>query len=220
MSGYILEIIEESASDKDDFFSGLIYDLSLPSCNCPNCGELMFPVVNIRYEAISEQGLLNQKISHEGYITLDVCASCSHSLRNYYVTFEGNKKIVVGGYVDNNGPTNKMDKPYESRAIKITEIPGWQWSDEDFVDRYHQRQLFDGVYHQYGGVKLKKERTPIDSCMCCGGELKFIAVIDNDDLNVPLYENGEPRALVIGDQRSINVFACNKCFALNYCITE
>lgn len=220
MDGYILQITEENSSVKPDFFSGSVKSLHLPTCSCPNCGEPMFPVINVRDDAIDAGIWLNKKFFLGGYITFDVCASCSHSLKNYYVVFDENKKVVVGGYLDNNSFSNKIDVPYENREIKINKISDQQWSDEIFVDNYHQRKLFDGVCHQFGGIKLKEERVPIDSCMCCGGELHFVAMIDNDDLNVPLYENGEPRELIIGDQKSLNVFACNKCISLNYCITE
>jgi len=220
MEGYILEITEDDSSVNPDFFSGSIKSLHLPTCSSPSCGKPMFPVINIREGAIDTGEQLNEKFFIGGYITFDVCASCSHALRNYHIAFDGNKKTVVGGYKDNNGCSNKMDFPYENRAIKISNISDQKWSDECFIDSYHQRKLFDGVCHQFGGEKLKLDRVPIDSCMCCGGELNFVAMIDNDDLNVPLYENGEPRELVIGDQKSLNVFACNKCVSLNYCITE
>ncbi len=221
MDGYILEITEEKASVKEDFFSGVVDELSLPACICPNCQSLMFPVINVRYDSVSMGSLVDKKVSHGNYITFDVCPCCPHSLRNYCVTFDADKKNVIGGYMDHRGIASKMDTPYESRVLKINKISGALWNDDAFVDKYQRRNLFDGVCHQLGGVKLKSERYPIDSCMCCGNDnLSFVAMIDNDDLNVPLYESGEPRALTIGDQSSLNVFACNKCYALNYCITE
>lgn len=215
--GYFLEIEPHKAAEDALLYSGCIQSNESPGCSCPNCGTEMFHVFSIHR---SVGGLPNADIYDEkGFLVLDVCPACSHSLRNYFIKVEGPQRIAGGGYIDGKGASNFIDKPYRNRAVTLIPIPENSWDSDDFIDDYRNRKLLNGVLHQLGGKKIKSERNPLSSCICCGGSLDYLATIDYDDLNVPLYEKSNPCALVIGDMQSLNVFVCSDCNALNYGIT-
>lgn len=214
---FFLEIETVKAEEDTPIFSGELKLRSPVLCQCPNCEQPMFPVFTIK-RAIA--GLPQDEIYDEhGFITIDVCPSCSHSLQNYYVKNDGALRVAYFGFIDKLGPSNYIDQPFESRSVKLTPVPLHFWGDDDFLTKYFDRKLLAGVLHQLGGKKMKKERVPLEKCLCCGDKLTFFATVDYDDLNIPIYENQEARALIIGDMQSLNVFSCESCNALNYGIT-
>lgn len=217
MKSYFLKIEENEVSGEPASFSGSLSLENPALCSCPNCNEPMFPVFTLNKEA----GIFpeNPNFYRAERITLDVCASCSHSLKNYYIKFEDGVRTAHLGYIDGRGVSNKIDKPFQSRKVSLLEVAESEWRNQNFVEMIRNKAILDGVLHQLGGVKLLEEVDPISSCLCCGGELSFFAKIDYDDLNVPLYEDGEPSALIIGDMGSLNVYFCDLCSSLNYGIT-
>jgi hypothetical protein len=214
---YFMEVTEMDATEDAAIFTGQRSNGQPELCRCPNCAEPMFPAFTIRRDI---PGMPDADIYDEnGFATLDVCASCSHSLKNYYTKVDGAKRTAHLGYVDGLGPSNYIDTPYGSRAVAFIDVAHDQWQDAAFAEKYMDRCLLNGVLHQLGGEKMRDERVPLAECMCCGGNLTYFGTVDYDDLNMPIYEGGEPLALVIGDMRSLNVFLCDACSALNYGIT-
>lgn len=215
---YILEIETEKATNDDLVYCGVVSNT--PSlCKCPNCKENMFPIFSVNKKASCAPKF--DYFYVKDFFILDVCPSCSHGLKNYYVRYEQDVRIAGGGFIDGKGPSNYIDQPFESRTVKINPIDVDLWSDASFINNILDRKFFDGVCHQLGGLKLKQERNPLTACLCCKSEqISYIGTIDYDDLNIPLYEKGKPCALIIGDMQSINVYACNECRSLNYGITD
>ncbi|WP_116808200.1 hypothetical protein [Steroidobacter cummioxidans] len=178
----------------------------------------MFPVLNF---ASPIPGITwRSELGVDGVLSLDVCPSCSHSLNNYYVTIEAAGRKAAGGFMDEGGPVWELDLPFGSRRVDLQPISVSFWDDLDAQEEYLSRRLLEGVYHQVGGRAVKTCRDPIDECQRCGGRVDFFAVIDYDDLNVPLYEEAQPRSLIIGDMRSLNVYLCRQCPTINYGISE
>jgi hypothetical protein len=178
----------------------------------------MFPTLNF---ARPIPGITwRSELCVDGVLSLDVCPNCSHSLNNYYVTVEAGGRKAVGGFMDEGGTRWEIDMPFRCRQVDLQPIQVSFWDDPDAQEEYLTRQLLEGVYHQVGGQPVKPCRDPIDECQYCGGSVEFFAVIDYDDLNVPLYEGTEPRSLLIGDMRSLNVYLCRQCPTINYGITQ
>ncbi|QJD99467.1 hypothetical protein HH212_05065 [Massilia forsythiae] len=217
MVGYFLEIQPEKAAYDDKVYVGSLNEEKPGLCKCPNCGEKMFPVFSI-HKSINGMPDLNF-YDELGYVTMDVCPFCSHSLKNYFVRIDNGNRVAAGGYIDGNGPSNFIDTPFESRAVTLVAVAESVWNEKEFLEKYAKREILGGVRHQLKGKKIKNEVQPLKNCMCCGGKLEYFATIDYDDLNIPLYEKKEPRALIIGDMKSLNVMACMECGSLNYGIT-
>lgn len=217
MIGYWALITQETAAPDAGAYSGVLRP-EQALCTCPSCNLPMFPTLNF---ARPIPGITwRSELCVDGVLSLDVCPNCAHSLNNYYVTIEAGGRKAEGGYRYEGGPAMEIDLPFRCRQVDLTPIQATFWDDPDAQEEYLGRQLLEGVYHQVGGRAVKACRDPIDQCQRCGGSVEFFAVIDYDDLNVPLYEGGAPRALVIGDLRSLNVYLCQQCPTLNYGITE
>jgi hypothetical protein len=212
-----MNVTDTDATEEAALFSGRLDEARPRLCRCPNCAEDMFPAFTIRRDIpdMPDADIYDDN----GYATLDVCASCSHSLTNYYTQLKNGTRTAYLGYLDHCGPSMLIDQGIASRAVALIKVEQEQWEDPDFVEDYLDRRLLEGVLHQLGGKKMKNERKPLTQCLCCGGHLRYFGTVDYDDLNMPIYEGGEPRALVIGDMQSLNVFLCDACSALNYGIT-
>lgn len=215
---FLLEIDSEKSKEETEIFSGQKNN-NLPAlCKCPNCQLMMFPVFVIHRNLLPD--LHPESYDDAGFVTLDVCPSCSHSLNNYYVKRENKERVAYLGFQNNEGPSQYVDQTFENRHVKLNAIDELMWTDTEFISKYERRNLSEGILHQLGGKKMKEERTPLAECLSCKSSIDFIATIDYDDLHVPIYEAGVPIALVIGDLNSLNVFTCKKCSALNYGITN
>ena len=188
-SGFLLEIEETNADEHSQVYCGCI-GTKPALCTCPNCGGNMFPVFSIHRSAFGMPDL--EIYDEDGFVTLDVCPSCSHCLRNYSVSGLGPQRVVAGGYIDGKGPANFIDVPFGNRAVAVVPIADNMWESTEFSENYFDRKLLSGVRHQIGGKKMKEEKVALLKCLCCGGDLSFLGTVDNDDLNIPLYEQGEP----------------------------
>jgi len=216
MIGYWALITQDTASPDASAYSGVLHT-EQPLCSCPSCKLPMFPVLNV---ARPIQGIAwRSELCVDGVLSLDVCPNCSHSLNNYYVTIAAGGRTAGVGFMDDGGPRWVIDMPFRCRQVDLQPIPASFWNDADEQEEYLTRQLLKGVYHQVGGQAVKPCRDPIDQCQRCGGSVEFFGVIDYDDLNVPLYEEENPRSLLIGDMRSLNVYLCRQCPTINYGIT-
>lgn len=210
-------IIEELPPKQPcEVFSGQ-YDPTVPQrCICPNCNADMFP--SISYSQSVAAGW-NSLFYSAGFLTLYVCVECALHLSNYSVRYERSRRIVNGGY--RNAPAyRKIDTPFQSRAVKLVCIEKDFWTDGVRIEEYAERLLLNGIYHQIGGQPLRKPRQPLEQCSHCSELVQFFGVIDYDDQNVPLYEDGRPLALDIGDLNCLNVYLCNFCATAHYCIAE
>lgn len=219
MLSYFLEVSERDAEPGAAFFAGQIQADEWPAlCVCPNCATPMFPVFSIHKTV---EGMPALDIYDErGYLTLDVCAACTHWLKNYFTRIvEGSREAFLGDR-DHGGAVNFLDRPYQGRAVTLVPVAAEQWSSEQFREDYDRRDLLDGVVHQLGGVRMNDERHALCGCLSCQQALTFFGTIDSDDLNMPLYENGEPIALAIGDAARLNVYICASCSAVNFALTN
>lgn len=215
--GYWAHIATTAAEASSPLFSGSLHGRP-QLCACPACAGDMFPVFTLSREFSVLP--TNDNFYANGFMTFDVCPHCTHALNNYAVRYSQGVRQAIGGCLDAGGRINRIDQPYQSRAVSLSIIDEAFWFDEERRAAYHDRRLLEGVYHQFGGRQLKENRRPCDLCQLCGSAIRFFACIDYDDLNIPLHENGEPFALVIGDKRSLNLFACERCAAVNYCMSE
>lgn len=215
--GFFLEIESDCAAPSARIFSGARALADPPLCQCPGCGESMFPVFSMHRSILV--GNVLPGVDARGYVTLDVCASCGHFLENYFTSVIDGVRIARGGDIADDGPFNHLDTPFVSRAVRLMPECDEQWESPEFIAAYDEKKLLSGVLHQLGGKKMKRERVPIDNCLCCGGSVRFFGMIDSDDLNISLYEGSEPLSLMIADMKSLNVLVCTKCAALNYGIT-
>ena len=215
---YWLDISDDLDKEAKSVFSGVL-PTGLPKViSCPNCNTPMFPIFSFAKTHFPMD--IPECFFIDDLFTLDVCAACTHSLKNYKIDYSSGNKIVSGGYISDHKVSDQLDLPYKCRAVEINPIPDYFFADKQVLGDYLTRKLKSGVYHQLGGVQLKEDKRPVEFCKDSDCELEFLACIDYDDLNVPLYEGGEPFCLVIGDMQSLNVRMCRKCCILSYSITE
>lgn len=217
--GYWALISEETAKSSDTIFSGSVGDF--PSlCACPNCNAAMFPVLSFQKKTVPVAPQNDDFFDKGGWMTLDVCPHCPHWLSNYVVHYRQGRRSASGGYRTGTGRDNLIDMPFQSRSVRLQMIDQRLWATGDEREDYYHRRYLEGVYHQLGGERLRADQEPCQSCENCNSALLFFGVIDNDDLNVPLYAGGEPHSLIIGDMKSLNMYVCEACASVTYCISE
>jgi hypothetical protein len=217
--GSWLHISSDEARSSVPVFSGVRSD-GIPTklCVCPSCSGPMFPVFTFDVKWLA--AFLKRKCGHGDWLTLDVCPQCSHCLQNYAVVTDSAARVAHGGFVDSGGPALTIDTPFKSRHVELEPIAEAFWNDVVAQEKYHDRKLGGGVYHQLGGRQLRQNCRPLQTCLRCAGSVWYFGCIDSDSLNVPLYERGQPAALELGDLRCMNVFMCDACIALNYAICD
>lgn len=171
-------------------------------CDCPSCNRAMFTAFNLEL-VNSELSNLNQWSWERLIVTF--CPSCAFYMKPYWI--KQTSVSVVGGNLERPSTViNNVTDSYPVRKIQIREIAG-------NFDRkeYLTRSVEPGVYHQIGGRPFKSDTVSIGCCEC-GGKMEFLGILDYDDLNVPLYEDGHnPVALIIGDYDCMNLYSCIGC---------
>ena len=177
----------------------------------------MFPVFNFRRSRIVDD--LPDRFFENGILPWDVCPRCSHCLQHYSVTFGVEGRAAEGGYITDGKPINLIDEPYGSRSVRLVPIPDSFWTNGEELERYADHRFRNRVNHQFGGMQLRRNSKTHGGCLRCKAATQYLGTIENDDLSVGLYENGETISLVIGDMKSLNVYLCRSCYTLTYCLT-
>lgn len=196
----LVDISSDSKYEAAAGFSG-VGDSKLELCDCPNCGGKMFPgwVVNTKNNLV--QKYVDWPLNE---IWALFCPRCAFYMEDYWIFFEESGDVIeiFGGERDGGIVLQDIDFPYQSRALNIVE-------NNDF-------EFFHRPRHQIGGVPFKDVDYRI-MCPKCKSPMSFLGVLDYDDKNVPLYENGgHPVALIIGDYDCLNIYSCSPCRALGF----
>jgi hypothetical protein len=207
--GYRIEILsaEEESIEPPLHFSGGEMDGAVKEVLCPNCTKPLFPVfrLSLADPRVADLGLWNQSS-----LQLLSCPFCGLYMEPYWVCFHSTIE-VIGGERDGGQLLNPyINLPYDQRRIRLVALrPSDFPSTEETCHAHRTRAKPPGVYHQIGGVPFRYSKM---ACCKCKQPMIFAGIIDDDDLNVPLYEgNRQPVALVIGDNDRLYFFTCVKC---------
>jgi hypothetical protein len=112
-----------------------------------------------------------------------------------------------------------VDRPFVAREIEFREISDSHYSNAN-RENFLRRTAEEGVYHQVGGEPLRGIGNQMHCCDC-GVLMRFAGILDSDDLNVPLYENGGvPFALSISDNVCLNIYSCGNCSIIGLCVAR
>lgn len=209
--GYRIRILGPDASTPADHVSGGRPSDIPGDVLCPNCSGLMFVPYSVD---MTVPGLRTLGLWSRPRLSVLVCPRCALYMEPYWVVF-GETPTIVGGERDGGKVLQEVETPYEQRAAELSALaPDDYPTSHARIDALRARVRDPGVYHQIGGVPVFGGYDQL-SCCRCNLPMAFTGVIDNDDLNVPLYEPGhEPVSLIIGDMDCLNVFACAACTVL------
>lgn len=190
-------------------FTGIGAVKSAAKCECPNCGNVMFPAMSLGFPDEKLKSIINWSYSR---LHVLFCPFCALYMEPYWIRHNKSGVTVVGGFRDGGEILQKIELPYLCRKILLRPLDCEDYPfDGERLDNLLNRQREPGVYHQIGGVPIRG-RGEILKCCDCSGEMRFVGVFDYDDLNVPLYENDHsPVALIIGDYDSMNIYSCDSC---------
>lgn len=169
----------------------------------------MFPAINLSFKDPALKKL-NLWVHNELHIL--ICPFCSHYMEPYWIIHDDDSVTIKGGNKDDGEILQNIVTPYEARKIKLMPLTESDYPIDSERERgLVSRQVGEGVYHQIGGLPIKGSDISIHCCEC-NDEMKFMGILDYDDLNIPLYENNmEPVSLIIGDYDCLNFYSCNKC---------
>jgi hypothetical protein len=215
MYGYRVEI--EPADAKPGLlrhFAG--YDVRQPGATfykCPNCGNQMFPAINID---CSDQDIRSLEVWDAQYLNVLFCPFCAFYMKPYWIKYRQVKVVeIIGGDTSSNRILQNIETPYVTRAIGLRKLKTEDDPRSDAVHKaYRMRTKPPGVYHQVGGFPINRNDEPL-KCPICSLDMRFAGILDYDDLNVPLHEdNHRPVSLIIGDQNSINYYTCRNCLVV------
>jgi hypothetical protein len=171
---------------------------SLHGTACPNCSAPLFPVFRL---SVGDPSVRRLELWPEGLLEVLVCPRCALYLSPYWVHYGDGRATVHGGRRDGGEVIQGIDHPYDSRAIELRPLA---LGDGEGGGARRPR-------HQLGGTPFRRSASGM-TCVVCGEPMRFAGVVDDDDENVPLYENGgTPVALVIGDCDCLHVFTCSAC---------
>ena len=178
-------------------------------CMCPNCGKDMFPAINLKFPDPMLSSIVEWKAP---FLRILFCPSCALYMAPYWIKHVGEKVEIIGGYRDGGEILQNIETPYLCREISLKPLDAGDYPvDEEKLEKLLARSRDPGVYHQIGGLPIKGHHDRLNCCNC-EKEMKFLGILDYDDLNVPLYENDHiPVALIIGDYDSLNIFSCEMC---------
>lgn len=201
---------------EDDFFgqncvqyTGMGNVVNALKCDCPNCGNVMYPAMNFTSLDPNFCSSVNWKRSS---LRILFCPFCALYMEPYWIRHNAQEIEIVGGYRDGGEVLQNIETPYLSREIMLTPLAAEDYpTDEEILNNLLERRRPPGVYHQLGGMPIKGRNERLECCDC-SQEMRFAGILDYDDLNVPLYEEDHsPVALIIGDYDSINFYLCGTC---------
>jgi len=168
---------------------------------CPNCGQLLFPVLKLDCLDPSVSALNLWRLP---LLQVVVCPACALYMEPYWIDFRSGALEIKGGERDDGAPLQEIEVPYEERLVRLLPLG-------------HDDGQALGVHHQLGGRPFKRSEQEMLCCEC-HQRMIFAGVVDNDDLNVPLYEPiRRPVSLIIGDGDCLNWYTCSTCQVIGVC---
>ncbi len=173
---------------------------------CPNCDRPLFPALDLDFR---DPRLAVLSLWNLPRLTVYFCPACFLYTEPFFIEYTPTGPRVHGGYRDGGQVIHHICLPYEWRPIELTTLPAT-------VDlpAILSRQAGEGVYHQIGGAPSLSPST-LTACPLCTQEMKFAGILDNDDLNIPLYEDDHrPISLIIGDEDCMHLYTCTECHVL------
>ncbi|MBI1176393.1 hypothetical protein GC207_03025 [bacterium] len=194
-------------------FSG--YNANQPGSlleHCPCCKNQMFPAVNLDF---SDPKLAQLGIWPQRYLNLLFCPFCGFYMKPYWIKYRQDGVELIGGDCSSREVLQQIETPYSMRGISLRELNADESpSIDDVRIEYRKRIREEGVYHQVGGEAIRGQNTNF-LCPECNQPMRFSGILDYDDLNIPLYENGHrPVALIVGDGDCMNWHTCFKCLVI------
>lgn len=197
--------------DQSEGYTGIGNVEDAVECDCPNCTNTMYPAfnLNLNFPEVDLHSVIEWK---ESSLHILFCPFCALYMAPYWLRHKKDNIEIVGGYRDGGEIIQEIETPYACRQISLLPLADEDYPDDDSsLQNLLERRREPGVYHQLGGTPIKGQNEHLNCCDC-GCEMKFIGVLDYDDLNVPLYEQGHsPVALIIGDYDALNLYSCIKC---------
>lgn len=208
--GFRVEISEVDFLGADcKHYTGVGNVTSAVRCECPNCGNIMFPAMNFGFP---DENL--ESIIAWSYPVLHIlfCPFCAFYMEPYWIRHTKAGVAVMGGCRDGGEVLQDIETPYLCREISLKPLVAEDYPiDPERIECLLSRKREPGVYHQIGGMPIKGCNENL-KCCDCSREMKFAGILDYDDLNVPLYENNHsPVSLIIGDYDSLNIYLCEEC---------
>lgn len=210
--GYRIHIAEDDTGDLDcPHYSGVGDISDAVELPCPNCSTRLFPAISLSF---SDPRLGEIIPWREAHLHVLFCPACAFYMRPYWIRHRAGLE-VVGGYRDGGEILQRIELPYKAREIALLPLRADDYaSDADKEARLLERRHPPGVYHQIGGEPIRGQTDNVECCDC-GKQMSFAGILDYDDLNIPLYEEGHsPVSLIIGDSDSMNIYSCVDCSVL------
>lgn len=195
MTGYWIEIADVDFAGADAVhYSGCGAVTNAPNVPCPNCTRPLFPALNLCFDDPQLAAL----DLWTGYAHVLVCPACAHYMKPYVIHHQPTLR-VTGGELDGGDVIQGIELPYKARLLQLRSMTS-------------ARGQIPG--HQVGGEP--PNRCPgAKACPSCQAPMSFFGILDYDDLNGPLYEDGgNPVALIIGDQDYLAITSCKNCRVL------
>jgi hypothetical protein len=181
---------------------------------CPNCRRPFFTVFSLD----TADPLVSMAIGGWAfrYLEVFVCPACAFYMEPYWAAFSQTGVSFTGGLLDGGEVIQEIDTPYITRSIRIEPLVGADYpTSRNRISALNRRQIPPGIYHQIGGLPIREK--PVLTCPVCLSAQRFLGIVDYDDQNVPLYENGgQPVALIIGDRDQLNLYLCATCSVIGY----
>lgn len=179
--------------------------------NCPACGTELLPVFSLDTSDPRVGETVDWPLPR---FELPVCPGCMFDHLDYFVDFStAPLQIIQSGLKAGSEFDFPIASPYETRDVTLRPLrPDEYPGDDELAD-------VASPAHQIGGIPPRWFSDYRDTNCCrCAQPMRYAAVIDYDDTNVPLFdaETRAPCALCIGDMKSYYVFTCADCLMLGY----
>jgi hypothetical protein len=193
MNGYRIRIgPDDYGGESAEHFCGCGSVCDAVRVACPNCGRWLFPIFSLSF---GDDRLAHLGIWSRPRATVVVCPACSLYMEPYFI-HHSPRLHVSGGERDGGEVLQDIDYPYACRLLTLHALP----DTDPGVPR-----------HQVGGPQPSATPARAD-CPGCSRPMSFFGIVDYDDLNVPLSENGgTPVALIIGDRDYLTLQSCLEC---------
>jgi hypothetical protein len=119
----------------------------------------------------------------------------------YWIQHTEKAATILGGVRDGGEILGNITRPFKARQISLWPLDSVSGTT-------------DIPPHQLGGQK-PNPKIPTLICALCSQPMRFFGILAYDDLNVPLYENGDsPVSLIIGDYDAMYMDICENCHCI------